>query len=397
MKDLTDQLYQFLLSDLHSAVMAFADTLLQLAFVIIVLGIGWSALKHRFRHDTGDLLWAVAAAGIIAGLIAVWPALAEPLGNFHRIVEGLSGQIRQNVMGAYSGALAAFEKGSLRWSLLVDPVDCITGVIVYFMSWAGFIVMSCAKLLQFFLIELSLAFSSVFLSLFAFQATRSIGVNFVSGSIGLFLWPLTWNFVDLALMPMAKYAAAQAAAPMVMLNTMGCLAACTLLGYILAPFWLTHKLKTGGDPGSALVGASVGLTAALAAFAAKIGLSLALGNPVPAVEGAASLGKETKDGGGKEPPPPSSGGGSDPLPPVDPAPVPLAPVSSGGSSSGGGAAVSYPGGVSSGNKASVSVPMADLVEPPPLPAVVKMTPPEGVALTPTFTPHPNTLIGQTIN
>ena len=397
MRELTEQLYQYLLGDLHNAVMAFSDTLLQLAFALIVLSIGWGALKHRFRHDVSEILWPVLVAGIIAGLIALWPGLAEPTGTFHDIVEGLSGQIRQNVTGAYSKALAAFEQGSLHWSLLVDPLDCIAGIVVYFMSWAGFVVMSCAKLLQFFLIELSLAFSAAFLSLFAFQATRSIAVNFVSGTIGLFLWPLTWNFVDLALMPLAKYAAGQVASPMVMLNAMCCLAGGTLLGYIFAPLWLTGKLKSGGDLGSAMVGATVGMTAALAAFAAKVGFSIATGNPAPAVEGAVSLGKEDGNQGKNEPPPPS-GGGSDSLPPVEP--VTPAPSTGRAAVHGDG---SNPGandkGPASGkiNLTPPPFPVADLVEPPPLPSAVRMTPPAGVTLTPTFAPHPNTLIGQTIN
>ena len=295
-------------------------------------------------------------------------------------------------MGAYSKALAAFEQGSLHWSLLADPVDCLTGVVVYAMSWAGFLVMSFAKLLQFFLIELSLAFSAVFLSLFAFQATRSIAVNFVTGSIGLFLWPLTWNFVDLALMPLARYAANQVATPTLMLSTMGGLAVCTLLGYVLAPFWLTHKLKTGGDAGSALTMAVAGL----AFFAAKIGASWALGNPAPALEGAASFGKDTANGGGQEPPPPS--GGSEPLPPVEPPPVPPSTTANSSGTSGAGAAAlrGETASVQTGGNRS-AMPVAELVEPPPLLPASRMTPPTGVVLTPSTTAHPNTFIGQTAN
>ncbi|MDR2462295.1 MAG: type IV secretion system protein [Verrucomicrobiales bacterium] len=345
--DIINEFYGFLLTDLHTSVMAFADTLLQLAFVMVALSIGWNALKHKFHADVGELLWAVLMAGVIAGLIAMWPRLASPQGTFQNIVESLSGQIRENVVEVYSQALAVFERGSLDWSLLTDPVDCVTGVLVYCLLVAGFMVMCLAKLLQFFLIELSLAFAPVFLSLFVFQATRSIAVNFVTGSVGLFLWPLMWNFTDLAILPLTKVAMAQVGSPTTLLIMMGCLGSCVTLGYAVAPFWLTHKLKTGGEMGSALAMAAAGLTF----LAARVGLSVALGNPAPMAGAANDVTPPRHE------PPPSSGGGSEPLPPVEPPSLPVTPSSGG---------------------LPVSAPVAAVP--------VKNLPPAGVILTPTTEP-----------
>jgi hypothetical protein len=250
-------IYQSFFDQLEPACVSIGETMQKLAYLLLVLFI---IIKAGFRwpSDFESMIKPIVVCIILAGCIAQWPEWTGNKGYFATIGKELAEEVSADAYGQYCKNVDDFQKGKASvWNLFTDPVGTLTAAFALMLGILGEFIMGIAKMFQYFFVALSLAFGPVFLALLAFSTTRSIGVSFITGTIGLFLWDLAWSLVDLGTLNLLR--SSLKTLPGFFGPALGLIftAGWVILGYILAPFVIVKTLTSGGNVGAALVSAPI--------------------------------------------------------------------------------------------------------------------------------------------
>jgi hypothetical protein len=259
-------IYQSFFDKLEPACLAIGETMQKLAYLLLVAFI---VIKAGFRWppDYEAMMKPIVVCAILAGCIAEWPDWAGNKGYFARVGQELAQEVKADSYETYCRTVEDFRKGKTSgWSLFTDPVGTLTAAFALILGVLGEFIMGMAKMFQYFFVALSLAFGPVFLALLVFGTTRSIGVNFLTGTIALFLWDLAWSLVDLGTLNLLH--SSLKALPGFFGPALGLIftAGWVILGYTLAPFVIVKTLTSGGNIGSALVKAPLDAAATMASL-----------------------------------------------------------------------------------------------------------------------------------
>jgi len=152
----------------------------------------------------------------------------------------------------------------------------IIGLTAEFLIWAAYII-------QQFLVGLAYAFAPLFLGFLALQSTRSAGLRYIMGTVGILAWPLGWAAASIGTINLIDVATEQGliiSTDAYSLQTI--MAAAVIGGWIIlttliAPVIIQGAVQSGAQIGSALLGGALTAGAAVASAGATTGATLASG------------------------------------------------------------------------------------------------------------------------
>lgn len=257
--------------------------LLPVATVLIVAGL-IATVKHC--QTPRSMVRPIITSAMIVMTIALWgdwtdsakDALktvvsqmdANPQQAAQRYVDVLVSKEQPQQKSGWFGLPSAEQMyEAVLWGILT-----LIGLVAEFLIWAAYII-------QQFLVGLAYAFAPLFIGFLALQTTRSAGVRYIMGTVGIISWPLGWAAASIGTSNLIDVATEQGLVISTDIYSLQTILAAAIIGgwiiitTLIAPVIIQYAVSSGAQIGSALLGGALTTGAAVVSAGATTAATLA--------------------------------------------------------------------------------------------------------------------------
>ena len=257
--------------------------LLPVATVLIVAGL-IATVKHC--QTPRSMVRPIITSAMIVMTIALWgdwtdsakDALktvvsqmdANPQQAAQRYVDVLVSKEQPQQKSGWFGLPSAEQMyEAVLWGILT-----LIGLVAEFLIWAAYII-------QQFLVGLAYAFAPLFIGFLALQTTRSAGVRYIMGTVGIISWPLGWAAASIGTSNLIDVATEQGLVISTDVYSLQTILAAAIIGgwiiitTLIAPVIIQYAVSSGAQIGSALLGGALTTGAAVVSAGATTAATLA--------------------------------------------------------------------------------------------------------------------------